>query len=370
MLKLEEFACIQIEKLKKVNNYRILDNVHRLSNHYVIYNNKKLLSFSCNDYLGLSYNPKIKQKSLEICAQYLSAPSASRFITGNSPLYSILEEKLAHYHSTEACTIFGSGYLTNIGIIPAIMDKADLIIADKLVHSCILDGIKLSGAKLLRFDHNNIEHCTILLNEHRKLYKNCLIITEDVFSMDGDLAPLDELTTLAKLYDSWLLSDGAHLLSKSSHKIDLRVGTLSKAFRGYGGYVCASKSVIDYINNTARSLIFSTALPPIILANAIAAIDFINENPNILSIPLIKAQYFTHLMEMKPAISQIVYIIIGESNRTLNIAQQLMYEGFLVKAIRPPTVPANTARLRFTFSAEHTNEDINKLASAVLKIIK
>ncbi|AIL64706.1 8-amino-7-oxononanoate synthase [Rickettsiales bacterium Ac37b] len=370
MLTLEEFANTKIDKLKLISNYRTLDTIKRFASHYVEYNNQKLLSFSCNDYLGLSYNRAVKQKSLEICAQYLSGASASRFISGNSPLYTILEEKLANYHGTESCTIFGSGYLTNIGIIPAIMNKQDLIIADRFIHSCILDGIKLSGAKFLRFEHNNINHCSILLEKYRKLYHNCLIITEDIFSMDGDIAPLSSLVEIAKYYNSWLLSDGAHLITKSTHKIDLRVGTLSKALGGYGGYVCGSKSIINYINNTARSLIFSTALPPIILAEAIAAINFINENPNILSVPLIKAQYFTNLMKMKSATSQIVPVIIGESSDTLNAAHQLMSDGFLVKAVRPPTVPSNTARLRFTFSSEHQNDDIQRLANSVLKIIE
>lgn len=326
-----------------------------------------LVSFSCNDYLGLTRHPEVIRAAQNALQQYGAGAGASRLITGNNPLYDELESVLADYKKTEAACVFGSGYLANIGVIPALVAEGDLVIADKLSHACMLDGAKLSGAKLMRFAHNDLAHCRTLLESHRGEYKKCLILTETVFSMDGDVAPVAELSQVTKEYDSWLLTDDAHGFGLTkpekmeSHLI--QIGTLSKAAGSYGGYVCGSNLLIDTIKTTARSLIYSTALPPAILASSLAALRITQREPERTAKPLEHARYFTSLMGLPEAQSAIVPVLLGGAEKALQLSKELEEEGFLVAAIRPPTVPENTARLRVAFSALHTKEQIEKLAS-------
>ncbi|MGE3714840.1 MAG: aminotransferase class I/II-fold pyridoxal phosphate-dependent enzyme, partial [Alphaproteobacteria bacterium] len=267
-----------------------------------------LLSFSCNDYLGLTRHPEVIKAAQDALQLYGAGAGASRLITGNNPLYNELENLLAETKGTEAACVFGSGYLANLGVIPALVGRGDLILADKLSHACMLDGAKLSGAKLLRFSHNDAEHCQQLLATHRGNYNKCLLMTETIFSMDGDPAPLAELSSLAEKFDSSLLTDDAHglgfnpstrrgehgrgtLLAKPDQANPhpnptleregnwVQMGTLSKASGSYGGYVCGSATLIDYIKTSARSLIYSTALPPATLAASISALRIMQQEP-------------------------------------------------------------------------------------------
>lgn len=367
---LEEIAQKELDRLASASLIRILHETTRGDHATARQQGKPLISFSCNDYLGLSQHPKVKEAATNAIATYGSGAGASRLVTGNHPLYSELETKLATYKGTEAALVFGSGYLTNSGIIPALVGKGDLILADKFVHACLIDGTMLSGARLLRFPHNHMEKCKALLEEHRAAYRHCLILTDTIFSMDGDKAPLETLSTLAKEHDSWLLTDDAHVIASDSKPIaDLHMGTLSKALGSYGGYVCGSRIVIDYLKNTARSLIFTTGLPPSVIASAIAALDIMTHDAELANTPLVKARYFTSLLEMEPAQSQIVPLIIGEADAALTASATLMEKGFLVLAIRPPTVPQGTARLRLAFSALHQDEDIARLAG-ILKTMQ
>ncbi len=335
--------------------------------------NNKLISFSCNDYLGLSQHPALKKAAADAIEKYGVGSGASRFVTGNNPLYNELESRLAHLKGTEDAIVFGSGYLTNIGIIPAIAGRSDLILADKFVHACLIDGAQLSGAKLLRFEHNNVQKCEEILKKQRKGYKNCVILTDGVFSMDGDIAPVDELCRLAKKYNAWLITDDAHGLgvlnngigSSPNLKPHIQMGTLSKAVGGFGGYVCTSKKVADFLRNKSRSLIYSTALPPMVLAAAIAAIDIITSDKELIKKPLENARYFTEVLGLPEAQSPIVPLILGEAAKAIEASKMLEANGFLVSAIRPPTVPQGTARLRFTFSALHNREEIGKLAEII-----
>ena len=365
MPNLENVASEKLQKLAEAKRKRTLINSERLADSMVIRNKKQLISFSCNDYLGLSHHPQVIEAALKATKKYGTGAGASRLVTGNHPLYAELEAKLAKWKGTEAALIFGSGYLANIGIIPAIIGKGDLIIADKLVHACLLDGAHLSGAKLLRFQHNNLADCERLLAQ-RKSYRNCLIIVDEVFSMDGDVAPLAELSELAKKYDAWLMADGVHSLFAKSAKVDIFVGTLSKALGSYGGFVCASKTVIDYLATSARSLIFTTGLPPATIASASAALDIMLAQPELAKKAIANANIFTQFLGLPEAVSPIVPVIYGDEMLALNAAKMLENEGFLVSAIRPPTVPENTARLRLAFSSAHKKEDIIKLAKLLI----
>lgn len=420
MPSLEKTAQQYLTEAEEAGLLRCLKTTDRLDGVSVIRDGKRLISFSCNDYLGLSHHEKVIAAGVAALQKYGAGAGASRLITGNYPLYDELETKLAKIKGTESAIVFGSGYLANIGTIPALVGRGDLIIADKLVHACLLDGAVLSGAKLMRFAHNDLTKCESLLKANRKKYKNCLIITDHVFSMDGDIAPVDELYELALNYDAWLMTDDAHglglslkgsfagdfvvgsvldssrtpkyaadlravppknplasdpfkespagILNRSVKKPHIQMGTLSKAAGCYGGYVCASAKIIEYLRNKTRSFVYSTGLPPSVTASAIAALDIIMEDKELCEKPLANAQYFTSLLGITEAQSPIVAVILGDEQKVLDLSFRLEHEGFLVSAIRPPTVPKGTARLRFTFSALHNREDIRKLAEIMREL--
>lgn len=330
----------------------------------VLCEGKKLQSFSCNDYLALSHHPRVIAAAQEALGRYGAGAGASRLVTGNHPLYAALEQELAACKHTEAAMVFGSGYLANIGAIPALVGKGDLVIADKLVHACMIDGILLSGAKLLRFPHNDVEACGRLLLQHRQHYRHCLVATETVFSMDGDCAPLTALRDVCDRHGAWLMTDDAHGLGDPS-PADIQMGTLSKAAGSYGGYICGSHTLVRYLRSAARSFIFATGLPPATVAAAAEALRIIREEPERKQRVLDNARLFTRLMHLPEAQSPIVPFTLGSEASALQAAQLLEDAGFLVAAIRPPTVPEGTARLRFTFSSEHTPEQIHLLHKAM-----
>ncbi len=363
---LEEFTHAALQEIINKGRYRQPQAVRRLEGAYVEVDGKRYLSFACNDYLGLSHHPHVKEAAIRAVQDYGSGAGASRMVTGNHPLYSELEAKLATLKGTESACVLGSGYLANSGVIAALMAEGDLILADKLSHACLLDGAKLSGATLRRFPHNSLSMCEKLLARERHHYRHCLLVTETIFSMDGDKAPIEALARLAKQYDSWLLTDDAHGLGVAeSHKADIQMGTLSKAAGSYGGYVCGSSGLIDYLKNSTRSLIFSTALPPMVVASAIAALDVITEDAALTRKPLAHARLFTSLLGLQPAESPIVPVIVGAEETALAAANRLRQQGFWVAAIRPPTVPPHSSRLRFAFTSNHTEEDIIRLAAAI-----
>ena len=377
MQSLETFAAEKLASLEAKHLRRVLIDTTREDGIWMMRGGKKLLSFSCNDYLNLSQHPLVKEAAIAAIKEFGVGAGASRLITGNHPLFSRLEARLANLKGTEAACVFGSGYLANTGIIPTFAGKNDLILVDELSHACILTGADVAGAKTLTFRHNNLDHLTQLLKENREKHKRTLIATDGVFSMDGDLAPLPELGDIARKFDAWLLSDDAHGIgvvgagrgSSYAHStkadVPLQMGTLSKAIGGYGGYICASAAVIDLIKTRARTLIYSTGLPPASVAAAIAALDIIENEPDYAALPLQKAQAFTARAGLPAAVSPIVPVVIGDAEKALAASQMLEAEGYLVTAIRPPTVAPGTARLRITFTAAHADADIDKLADIV-----
>lgn len=351
---------------------RELKETARLEGVKAIRGGKEYISFSCNDYLGLSHHREVVAAAIRATEKYGAGAGASRLVTGNHALYDELEQAIAFYKGTESAVIFGSGYLANIGSIPALAGKNDLILADKLIHACMVDAGKLSGATAMRFAHNNMEHLRLLLENNRAEHQHCLILTETVFSMDGDRAPIQALKSLAAEFDAWLMSDDAHGMGvlPASHKgadklPDIQMGTFSKAAGSYGGYVCGSKALTDYLKTAARSLVFSTGLPPAAIAASIAALKIIARDPELVARPLKHAHAFTSLLGLPPAMSAIVPVILKENEKALAASRLLEERGFLVAAIRPPTVPEGTARLRFAFSALHEPDHIEKIASLV-----
>ena len=379
MRSLSEFAAEKLGVLERAKLCRTPEVTAR-AGIWVERDGRRLLSFSCNDYLNLSQHPKIIAAAIAATERYGIGAGASRLVTGNHPLYAELEERLARLKGSEAACVFGSGYLANTGIVPVLVGPDDLIVLDELSHACLHAGAKLSGAKIHLYRHANAAHVQTLLAAHRAETKRALIATDGVFSMDGDLAPLAELADIAKHFDAWLLSDDAHGLGvvgggrgstfavggiAGGPEVPLQMGTLSKAVGTYGGYLCASQPVIDLMRTRARTFIYSTGLPPPVVAAAIAALDVIETEPGYVAEPLRKARQFTRALNLPEAQSAIVPVIVGETEAALSASELLRNEGFLVVAIRPPTVPPGTARLRFAFTAQHPDAEIERLADAV-----
>ncbi len=375
MISLDRFANEKLAELEARNQRRRLAETAREDGLWVVRGGRRLISFSCNDYLNLSQHPKVKAAAIAATERWGTGAGASRLVTGNHPLYAELEARLARLKGTEAACVFGSGYLANAGIIPALAGPDDLILVDELSHACIWSGAQLARGTVLAFRHNDVGQLEDLLAAHRPRHPRVLIATDSVFSMDGDLAPLAALGELAARWDAWLLADDAHGLgvvgggrgavAATGAQVPLQMGTLSKAVGSYGGYLCASRAVIELMVNRARTLVYSTGLPPGAVAAATAALDLIASEPELVTRPLAKARAFTRIAGLPEAQSAIVPVLLGSEEAALAAQKRLETEGFLVAAIRPPTVPHGTARLRVAFTAAHPDEAVARLGDMI-----
>jgi 8-amino-7-oxononanoate synthase len=344
---------------------------------WVVRDGRRLLSFCSNDYLGLGDHPAVIAAAAEALGRYGAGAGASYLITGRHPLYAELEARLAAFKGTDDAIVFGSGFLANAGIAGALMRREDLVLIDELAHASMWAGSRLAQASVRTFAHNDLDALAALLRAHRAAHPCVLILTEGVFSMDGDLAPLPALAALAEEFDAWLLCDDAHGLgvigagrgAAFAHarpaRIPLQVGTLSKAAGSYGGYLCASRPVIDLVKNRARTFVYTTSLPPATVAASIAALDIIAADAQLTARPLALAQRFAARLRVPAPQSAIVSLVLGDARATVAAQLALEADGFLVVAIRPPTVPAGTSRLRVTFSALHTEAEADALADAL-----
>lgn len=338
---------------------------------YITVEGKRYLNFSSNDYLGLGQSDALKDAATRATAEFGTGAGASKLVTGNHPLYKELESSIAKLKGKESAVVFGSGYLANMGTIPCLVGKEDLVLADKLCHACILDGIQLSGAKLIRFKHNDLSDLKSKLQANEGKFGNILIITETVFSMDGDLAPISKISELSKECGAWLMVDDAHgfgVVKDASADADIVMGTFSKGAGSYGGYVCADKTVIDYIKSAARPHMFSTGLPPAVVAASGAAINKIEKAVYPVKSVKYSNIFIQNINNGQKAQSAIVPIIIGDEKAALEAQDKLKAKGFWVQAIRPPAVANNTSRLRITFTAYHTEDDVLSLANAIKEL--
>ena len=371
----------KLAKLEVQNLRRRLINTIRSSNGKILRNSQELISFSCNDYLGLTHHPEVIKASQDATYEYGTGSGGSRLVSGNNPLNSELETLLAKIKGTEDAIVFGSGYLANLGVIPALVGRKDLILIDELSHACLFAGAMLSNAHTIHFKHSDISDLAKLMTKQRESYQHCLVLTDGVFSMDGDLAPISALHELCIKHKAWLMTDDAHGLGviengRGSSVVDgcaipvpLQVGTLSKAVGAYGGYLCSNKETIELIRNRARSLVYTTGLPPGNLAAAIAALKIIVTNIELTNRPLALANKFAASLGLSPPKSPIVTIQLGDVERTMRVSMELEKKGFLVVAIRPPTVPVGTSRLRCTFSAIHTEAQVDAFAKATKEVL-
>ncbi|HEY0649743.1 8-amino-7-oxononanoate synthase [Phenylobacterium sp.] len=374
---LTAFADAKLERLASQSLRRTLKPTRRLDGVWVERDGRRLISFSCNDYLGLTHHGAVKVAAATACQMFGAGSGASRLVTGDTPLISELERRLAAKKGTEAACVFGSGYLANAGIIPTFTGPHDLVLVDELAHACIWAGAKLSGAQTIAFRHNDMADLAEKLATWRGGAGQCLVATDGVFSMDGDIAPVDEISRLCRARDAWLLVDDAHGFGVVGEgglgvralfpdaRIDLQMGTLSKALGGYGAYVCASEPVVALLKTRARTIVYTTGLPPANAAAALAALDVIEAEPERVAAPLAKARRLTRALNLPDATSAIVPIVIGPAEKALEAAAALEAQGLLAVPIRPPTVPAGTARLRLAFTAGHPDEAVDRLAEAV-----
>ena len=354
---------------------------------------RRLINFSSNDYLGLANDSRLREAAIAAIGEFGVGAGASRLVSGTQSLHVRLESAIAKWKGTDAALCFSSGYAAALGTIPALVTKNDVILLDKLCHASLIDGAKLSGALLRVFPHNHLgkleSHLEWAQREHAG--KRVLILTESVFSMDGDRAPVRELVELKKRFDALLMLDEAHAVGvigpngrglaaaeNMNDHVDVQMGTLSKSLGGSGAYMCGSRSLIDWLTNRARSFIYSTAQSPAIAAAALAAVGFLaspeGEERNVLLWKRIRL-----LQELLPrselssskgsdASSAIFPWIVGDEQVAIDLASALQDEGFFVPAIRYPTVAKGSARLRITVTAAHDDAQIRSLCKAITRL--
>ena len=369
-------AALELEDL-----YRNLRLVEGRQESKVVIDGREVLMLASNNYLGLANHPLLKKAAQEAIKQFGCGSGSSRLISGTMELHEQLESRIAELKHTEAALVFPTGYHANVGTISSIMTRGDVILSDELNHASIIDGCRLSHANTLVFRHNDMGHLAHLLDSCRG-YENRLIVVDSVFSMDGDIAPLGEISTLARQHKAWMMVDEAHATGvfgpngagiaeefNLSSEIEIQMGTLSKALGGSGGYVAGSRELVNWLINRARSFVYSTALPPTVTATAIAAIDIVSNEPKRRqqlrdNADFLAKELTTLGYTLANSRSQILAIIIGPTSQTMALAAELFSQGIFAPGIRPPTVPDNTSRIRLTPMASHTPEDMEYTVSA------
>ena len=361
---------------------RALMSVRHEGARHLVVDGRRYLNFSSNDYLGLCAHPLIIERAREWTSRYGGGAGASRLVTGNLELFARLEEKLARLKGTQAALVMASGFQANAAVLQAVLDRTvlkaePLVLADRLNHASMHFGCAAAGVRQIRYRHCDLEHCEELLAKHAHDGRPKFILTESVFSMDGDVAPVADLAKLAREHDAYLICDDAHATGVLGLKgrglsagADLVIGTFSKAMGSFGAYVTGSSDLCAYLVNRCGGLIYSTALPPSVLGAIDAALDLLPGLEDVRQKVAAHAQRFrteaaAHGFDTGASRSQIVPVIVGGADRVLDLSGALRRAGLWVTAIRPPTVPNGTARLRVAFSAAHETEDVDRLLEAL-----
>lgn len=372
-----EFIFDELHTLKDRALLREFRTIESAQDTCIQINGKSYLSFCSNNYLGLANHPKIKQAAIEAIHQYGWGAGASRLVSGNMRLHQELEKKIAEFKGTEAALLFPTGYMANLGALCTFVSRGDIVIGDKLNHASIIDGCRQSGADFRVYPHKNITQLASLL-QRSSGYRRRLVVTDSVFSMDGDTAPLPEITDIARKYDAIVMVDDAHatgVFGKQGRgltehyglegKIDIVMGSFSKAIGSIGGFIAGNKHLIDFLKNKARPFIYTTALPPAVCAASLAGLTLIQEDPSLIdrlwkNITYLKSQLLEFL-NTTSAESPIIPLIAGSAEDAVRLSIKLFENGILIPAIRPPTVPPGTSRLRISLMATHTKDDIDRL---------
>ncbi len=372
----------RLEELERLGLSRRLRLVSGPQGPRVLIDGKPVLLLCSNNYLGLADHPRVREAAADAAMRWGVGAGASRLVSGTMTIHGRLEERLAEFKGSEACLLFGSGYLANIGVIGALAGAGDAIFSDELNHASIVDGCRLSGAEIVVYRHRDVEQLDWSLRRHgrRDGAARRLIVTDSVFSMDGDIAPLADIVELADIHGARVMVDEAHATGNLGPggrgavaeaglegQIDVVVGTLGKALGSYGAYACASSEIVRYLINTARSLIYSTAPSPPAVAGALAALDLLQERPHRVQRLRSNARALRRALadEGFPVTDvemQIVPLIVGEERAAMRLCQEAIERGVFAQAIRPPTVAAGSSRLRLTAMASHTVSELQMAA--------
>ncbi|MBI5681899.1 MAG: 8-amino-7-oxononanoate synthase [Deltaproteobacteria bacterium] len=386
----KKFLETELKILKDKDIYRSLSIIETSQGPRIIINGRECILFCSNNYLGLADHPDVKEAAIKAIERYGVGSGASRLISGSMNLHMELEERLARFKGTESALLFNSGYHANLGIITALAGKGDFIFSDKLNHASIVDGCILSGAVFKRYPHKNLNVLEGLLKKHSafNIQHSTLIVTDAVFSMDGDIAPLKEILELSEKYGVMLMVDDAHATGvfgrNGSGTLEylgienpdiIQMGTLGKAIGSFGAYAAGSRKLIDYLINKARPFIYTTALPPSVCAASIAAIDIIERAPELRQnlwdrIWCFRKELKEAGIKMMSEESHIIPLFIGDAKKTVEISNKLFERGIFIQAVRPPTVPEGTSRLRITLMANHSWDDMKYAFKVIKEMVK
>ena len=383
----DTFFRDEINDLKKKGLYREMRTVEGEQDSSVVINGKRVLMFSSNNYLGLASHPGLKKASMDTALYYGTGSGGSRLISGSMEVHRTLEKALALFKGTDGALLFSSGYHANVGTISALAGEGDLILSDEFNHASIVDGCRLSRGEVRVYKHGDMNSLKEILQRSSR-FKQRLIVTDSVFSVDGDIAPLPDIVDLAEKYSALVMVDDAHgtgVLGKKGKgaiehfglegKVEIQMGTLGKALGSFGAYIAGSEDLIHYLVNKTRSLLYTTALPPSVCGSALAALKILGERPELVSELRNNASYFRKGMRdlgypIPESGTSILPLILRDPFLTMNMARSLFDEGVYVQGIRPPTVPEGTSRLRITLMASHTREQLDFGLRAFKKIGK
>ena len=372
----------QLEAKEKEQNKRSIKVYEPIDAVRVKRNNQEFIMMASNNYLGLTHDLRVQQAAKYAVEQYGTGSGGARLTSGTFPLFNELELGIADFKHTEQALVFNTGYMANVGTITALMNKKSIIISDELNHASIIDGCRLSGARIERYNHKDIEHAEHILKNYKSSHK--MIITDGVFSMDGDIAPLDKLYELGKEYNALLMVDDAHSTGVlgngrgTAHHfgltdVDVQLGTLSKALGSVGGYVAGRKELIEYLVNYSRSFIFSTALSPADIGAALEALIIVKNEPLVVEQLNENTTYMANKLQSMGIEcddeTPIFPIIVGDNEMALSLAYELELRGIIITAIRPPTVPVGESRLRMTVTAAHSQEQLDYVANTLRDLL-
>lgn len=381
-----DFITQRLNELKEQGVYRKLAVLESPSGARSIINGKEVINLSSNNYLGLANNPRLKKAAMEALEKWGVGAGAVRTIIGTMSIHEELERKLAEFKHVEAVLVFQSGFTANAGAIPAVVDKGDVIISDELNHASIIDGCRLSRADVVRYKHSDMKDLERVINEVKDKYNTKLIITDGVFSMDGDIAKLPEIVELAEKYGCLTYVDDAHssgVLGKSGRgsadhfglhgRVDIQIGTLSKAIGVVGGYVAGNKNLIDWLNHRGRPFLFSTAAPPSVVAACLEAINILSESSELTDRLWDNARYLKNGLNKMgfntgKSETPITPVIAGEDRKAIELSKRLFEEGVFAQSIVFPTVPRDGARVRTIVTAAHTKKDLDDALNAFEKV--
>ncbi len=383
-----DFIQEDIETLKNEGLYITIRTIESPQDAWTVVNGKRVLNMCSNNYLGFANHPELREAAKRAIDEFGVGPAAVRTIAGTMTLHLELEKKLAEFKGAEAVISFQSGFNANLATIPALVGKEDVIFSDELNHASIIDGCRLSRAKIIRYNHTDPKDLALKMEKERKNFRRALVVTDGVFSMDGDIAPLPDIVEVAERYDAITMVDDAHgegVLGRDGRgivdhfglhgRVDIEVGTLSKAFGVVGGYVAGKRDIVEYLRQKARPFLFSSAVTPPDVAACIAAVDILTKSGELVQKLWDNTKYFKSKMkelgfDIGQSVTPITPVMLGEATLAQEFSRRLFDEGVFAQAIGYPTVPRGKARIRVMLSASHSIDDLDYALNKFEKIGK